>query len=328
MKIALFSHSTIFGGVEKIVVETANELSKTDEILLIIPRGCLYKDKVCSNVQIYEYKSYDKRYNLFLYFELFFVLKKFQAEILHSHGTKATQISFIISKFLPFKFIATKHNNRKGKIFNRVSNVIAVSKAVAKTIKKPCKVIYFGINPKEITSNKNAVFTITAVGRLDKIKGFDILIDEVSKLKFDFILQIVGDGKERENLQNQIKRLNLQSKVKLLGFRSDIRQILANSHLQVISSRNEGLPITLIEGIFYTPIVLSTPVGGISEILDDEFLSTHTNLGSKIEQIYTNYDYFKALFTKKHESLKQILTFQNYILELRKYYLDKINKKI
>ncbi|ANE33875.1 glycosyltransferase, family 1 [Campylobacter hyointestinalis subsp. lawsonii CCUG 27631] len=322
MKIALFSHSTIFGGVEKIVVETANELSKTDEILLIIPRGCLYKDKVCSDVQIYEYKSYDKRYNLFLYFELFFVLKKFQAEILHSHGTKATQISFIISKFLPFKFIATKHNNRKGKIFNRVSNVIAVSKAVAKTIKKPCKVIYFGINPKD------AVFTITAVGRLDKIKGFDILIDEVSKLKFDFILQIVGDGKERENLQNQIKRLNLQSKVKLLGFRSDIRQILANSHLQVISSRNEGLPITLIEGIFYTPIVLSTPVGGISEILDDEFLSTHTNLGSKIEQIYKNYDYFKALFTKKHESLKQILTFQNYILELRKYYLDKINKKI
>lgn len=320
MKIAMFSCSTIYGGVEKIVIDSANELSKTDEILLIVPKNCLYKDKIASNVQIYEYKSYDKRYNLFLYIELFKVLKKFNAQILHSHAAKATQISFILSKFSSFKLVSTKHNDRKAKIFNRISNIIAVSKAVAKTIKRPCKVLYFGIKPKNITSQQNSVFTIVAVGRLDKIKGFDILIDALSTLKFNFILQIIGNGNERQNLQAQINRLKMQESIKLLGFQDNIEQILANSHLQVISSRKEGLPIALMEGIFYSPLVLGVKVGGICEILDSEFLSTHENLSAKIKQIYDNYEYYKELFAKKHESLKQILTFENYILELRKYY--------
>ncbi|CZE51355.1 glycosyltransferase [Campylobacter geochelonis] len=321
MKIAYLSCSRFYGGVEKIVVDTLNELSKSNDVALIVPKNCEFLDRLDKNVKVFEYQSYDKRYNIFLYIELYKFLRLNQFEILHAHGAKAAQIGFVLEKILNLKLVATKHNNRKGKIFNRVKNVIAVSKQVASTINQPSRVLYFGISPKIITPILSDIFTITAVGRLDKIKGFDILISEAAKLNFPFKLQIIGDGRERQNLENLIKKLNLKDRVFLLGFQDDIPQLLANSHLQVISSHKEGLPITLMEGIFYSPIVISTLAGGgIGEILDKRFICHHENLALKIEEIYENRVKFSKLFKTTNAKFKQILTFQNYILELRKYY--------
>ena len=74
--------------------------------------------------------------------------------------------------------VATKHNARKGKIFNKIKYVTAVSDDVAKSIQNDnVEIIYNGIEPLNIESSlcENKVFTISAIGRLDKIKGFDIL---------------------------------------------------------------------------------------------------------------------------------------------------------
>ena len=81
------------------------------------------------------------------------------------------------------------------------------------------KIIYNGIQTLEIKNNtqRNEIFTITAIGRLDKIKGFDTLIKEFSKIKNSAILQIVGDGEEYNNLNSLIKELSLENKVSLLG---------------------------------------------------------------------------------------------------------------
>ncbi len=155
MKICYFSCSTIYGGVEKIVVDTLNEISKNNECCLVVPNGCLYKNRVSSNVKIIEYKSYDKRYNIFLYLELFNIFKNY--EVVHSHAAKASQITYILSKFLPFVHIATKHNIRKGKIFNKVKNVISVSNEVAKTITHDSKTLYFGLPLLDLKKNKQDI---------------------------------------------------------------------------------------------------------------------------------------------------------------------------
>lgn len=318
MKICYFSCSNIFGGVENIVLQTLNELCRSDEVALILPKGAKFLDKFDKRVKIYEYKSYDKRYNPFLYLEILKIIKNY--DIIHSHGAKATQICYILSKFYNFKFIATKHNDRKGNIFNMVKNVIAVSKRVAKTINNESKILYFGIKLRDITPKLSDIFTISSVGRLDHIKGFDILINEVSKLNFDFRLNIYGDGKERDNLQNLINSLNLKNKIKLVGFCDDIPKALANSHLQVISSRKEGFPLTLIEGIFYSNILISSKVGGIDEVLNEEFF--YENLSEKITQIYENYEVYKAKFHVTHINARNNLQFENYITNLRKHYKE------
>lgn len=316
MKICYFSCSNIFGGVENIILQTLNELCKNDEVSLILPKGAKFLDKFDKRVKIYEYKSYDKRYNPFLYMEVLKIIKNY--DIIHTHGSKATQICYILSKFCDFKFVSTKHNDRKGKIFNRVKNVIAVSNKVARSIKNRSKIIYFGIKAKNVTPNLPQKFTITAVGRLDFIKGFDILINEASKLKFDFILQIVGSGKEKDGLEKLINELNLNQKVKLLGHRDDIAEILANSHLQVISSRKEGFPLILIEGLFYSNVLISSKVGGIDEVLNDEFF--YENLSEKIDKFHKNYEIYRAKFRDLHKNARKNLDFYNYISNLKEYY--------
>ncbi|ASM36784.1 glycosyltransferase [Campylobacter sputorum] len=316
MKICYFSCSNIFGGVENIILQTLNELCKNDEVSLILPKGAKFLDKFDKRVKIYEYKSYDKRYNPFLYMEVLKIIKNY--DIIHTHGSKTTQICYILSKFCDFKFVSTKHNDRKGKIFNRVKNVIAVSNKVARSIKNRSKIIYFGIKAKNVTPNLPQKFTITAVGRLDFIKGFDILINEASKLKFDFILQIVGSGKEKDSLEKLINELNLNQKVKLLGHRDDIAEILANSHLQVISSRKEGFPLILIEGLFYSNVLISSKVGGIDEVLNCEFF--YENLSEKIDEIHKNYEIYRAKFRDLHKNARKNLDFYNYISNLKEYY--------
>lgn len=326
MRICYFSCSSIFGGVEKIVVDSLNAISKQHECALIVPFGCRYKDKLSLNIKIIEYKSYDKRYNPFLYLEVYKIIKNY--DIVHTHGAKATQITYLLNKVFPFIHVATKHNTRKGKIFNKVKNVIAVSNEVAKTITHSSKVLYFGIKQSiNLVSKKNDIFTIIAVGRLDPIKGFDRLIEGISKLNFDFQLNIIGEGKQKEKLEELIKSKNLEKKVSLLGFKDNISEYLANSHLQVISSLTEGLPLTLLEGIMNSSIIISTPVGGIVEILDKDYLLKIEDFSNKITDIYDNYEMYCEDFKLKHEFFKEKFDFNNYSKNLLEYYEGCLNEK-
>ena len=393
MKIAYLCCSRFYGGVEKIVIDSLNELCKSEQTALIVPARCEFLQRLDARVQIYQYKSRDKRYNPFLFAEIYRFLRSGGFEILHSHGAKAAQIGFVVEKFLSLKLVATKHNDRKAPVFNRVRNVIAASRKVATTINHAAKVIYFGIEPRREFANReicarckdaegvvnevpkeakdargdsagvagvsqnmadaafalqdmpggvgvlqdrafdasmsqknanaaaeNFKFSIVAVGRLDKIKGFDLLIRAASELKFNFELKIYGQGGERQNLQNLIDLLKLQDRVRLCGFCDDVAAALSASHLHVISSRKEGFPVILIEGIFYSPVLISTRVGGISEILSEEFLYEAADLGVKIDEIYRTYGKSVRAFAQKHAGLKQTLTLQNYISSLKNYY--------
>jgi glycosyltransferase involved in cell wall biosynthesis len=327
MKICYFSCSSVFGGVEKIVVDTINELSKKFECGLIIPKGCEYKHKIHDSVTLYEYSSYNNRHNPFLYLEILSIIRKY--DIVHTHAAKATEITYRLNKLIPFSHIATKHNIRKGKIFNKVKNIISVSQEVSKTITHESKVIYFGVKKEEVlkTKENNKPFTMICVGRLDPIKGFDKLISEVSKLKFDYHLNIIGEGTQRSDLEKLIKNYNLEKKVSLLGFKDNIPEYLKNSDLQLISSLSEGFPITLIEGMIYSPIILSTPVGGIIEVLNDKYLSSINLFSKNIEEIYNDYEKSSIDFDKKHKELRTTFNFNDYINNVTIYYKSCINKE-
>ena len=148
MKIAYLCCSRFYGGVEKIVIDSLNELCKSEQAALIVPDRCEFLQRLDARVQIYQYKSRDKRYNPFLFAEIYRFLRSGGFEILHSHGAKAAQIGFVVEKFLSLKLVATKHNDRKAPVFDRVRNVIAASRKVATTINHAAKVIYFGIEPR------------------------------------------------------------------------------------------------------------------------------------------------------------------------------------
>ncbi len=329
MKICHFIASRGLGRGE-FYIDLVNELSKTIDICLVIPRDAKFLNRVDPGINVIEYKAVNTRRNPFLLIELFHIFKKLQPDLVHTHFDMATEIFSFLNRFLKMQFVGTKHNSRKGRIFNRIRNVTAVSKAVEKSIKqKNVKVIYNGLMPEAVESSKppGDVFIITSVGRLESIKGYDILINEAAKLHFEFKLQIVGDGPERANLENLIKQKNLSEKVFLLGFRTDVPQLMNSSHLIVISSRSEGFSLALIEGVFYSDLVISTNVGIAGEIFTDEFIINGFDIAAKINEVHSNYEYYCEQLKIIKEKVQEELLLPNIASQYIDHYKTLIGRQ-
>ena len=126
--------------------------------------------------------------------------------------------------------------------------------------------------PQNISNLKNK--KIISVGRLEEQKGYDILIDVwniVSKKYPDWILEIYGEGSERENLQNKINKLGLEKSFLLKGATKDIQDKYLESSIYVMSSRYEGMPMVLLEAMACgLPIVSFNCPCGPKDIIKDK----------------------------------------------------------
>ena len=91
-----------------------------------------------------------------------------------------------------------------------------------------------------------------SVGRMDKVKGFDLLIEAYNEFyknnpASDWKLVIIGDGDERECLEKLIKAYNLEKRVFLPGYSNNVIGYYLNSSIYIMSSRWEGFPMVLSE---------------------------------------------------------------------------------
>jgi len=112
---------------------------------------------------------------------------------------------------------------------------------------------------------------ILAVGRLHKQKGFDILINAFAKsnLKNKIKLIILGEGKERKNLEKLIIELNLKKQVLLHGKVDNPFIYMKHAIFFVLSSRFEGFGIVIIEALACeAPVIATKCESGPSEIIE------------------------------------------------------------
>ncbi len=109
-------------------------------------------------------------------------------------------------------------------------------------------------------------FVFIAVGRVHPVKGYDFLVDACAGLKGKIKLLIVGKD-DNSALYDNIKKSKLENFITLLGYRVDIPELLAAADALVLSSVSEGLPNALIEAHAAGLPVISTRVGGASEIV-------------------------------------------------------------
>jgi len=114
---------------------------------------------------------------------------------------------------------------------------------------------------------------LTYVGRLVPIKRVDVIIRalaEVSHAGVPVRLAVVGDGESREGLEALAVRCGVAARVRFFGYMSDVAPVLAASDIAVLSSDNEGTPVSLIEASAAGRPAVATAVGGVPEVVISE----------------------------------------------------------
>lgn len=130
---------------------------------------------------------------------------------------------------------------------------------------------FFNCKPREISPEE--IIQVVCVGALSEQKNYPLLIASIERLpagmRKRFQLTIAGEGGKdlTEALLQQIKQAELQNTVNLLGNCSDVPGLLSDSHLFLMSSSWEGLPIALIEATMSGLPCMVTDVGGCSEVI-------------------------------------------------------------
>jgi glycosyltransferase involved in cell wall biosynthesis len=180
----------------------------------------------------------------------------------------------------------------------------------------------------EIPSTKSSLEEkrIISIGRLSKEKGFIDLLEifkKVHKLKTDWRLDIIGDGNEKQTLQQYIDSNNLNENVRLHGYQGKqyINDLLEKSSLYCMTSFTESFGIVLIEAMSYgIPCIAFTSAEGANDLIinkENGYLINNRNKEEYINKIIELIDNKELRIKMGEKGIKTSL----------KYTSDKVKTK-
>ena len=283
--------------------------------------------------------------NLSNLWKVYKLIKKIKPDLVHTAAAEANFFGILAARLAGVKVIAEEigipnHSKIARRVFKLVykfaSKVICVSKSVKDFLVQIGEipedkgvVIYNPVTyPPMYPETVKDQFTYVYVGRLEKVKNVDFLIKAFSRANLqDSKLVIVGDGRERNTLENLVVELNLESNVEFIGFSSQPSEYVNNADVFVLPSLSEGFGIAAVEAMFAKKPVLCTSVGGIPEFV------SHNSNGwlfnpTKLEELSS---LLKSIHALSQEELKHIgqegydtviekFTVENYIKNLEEQY--------
>jgi glycosyltransferase involved in cell wall biosynthesis len=153
------------------------------------------------------------------------------------------------------------------------------------------RVIPLGIDPDEIQTSDSRLrkeygiaddeFVIGIIGRICEVKNHAMLLESIAKLiksqnigELRIRLIVIGDGHLLSNLEELCLKLGITDRVIFTGPRTDAPSLYSELDLVVLTSLNEGTPLTLIEAMCAGRPVVATEVGGIVDIMGERQSST------------------------------------------------------
>ena len=158
--------------------------------------------------------------------------------------------------------------------------IVAVSQSVARTVREVMPSCQVEIIPNAVDTDRFVpgdqaaarhrlglpldARIVGAAGRLEPVKGQDVLVAAMAEVP-DALLVLVGGGSQAGALEAQAKALGIFDRVRMLGNRSDMPQIYPAFDLVCLPSRNEGLPLSVLEAQACGIPVVATDVGSVGE---------------------------------------------------------------
>ena len=320
--------SNDFAGIEQHVNELALMQMENDDVHIISTNKISHQFN--QNLNIISINNFGRRSFLNIY-KLFKIIKKINPHIIHTHGSKTTQITKIIKSRLNAKYACTIHGIKSNtNIYEHADIIFGVSERAIKPIKKDALVIHNWWNPiyKELSKVEKSIpkFAI-AVGRLEKVKGFDLLIKSWKGI--DSKLLIIGSGAERDSLTKLIKDLNLSHKIEIIDqvTSNDLITYYSQASVLIVSSLREGGPRVALEAFYMKIPVISTDVGHMNKILPKEFLAEPNNQ-SALRKLIVKYVNKMHLFDQSSifQYVSEEFSIENQAKKIIKAYKEALSK--
>ena len=111
-------------------------------------------------------------------------------------------------------------------------------------------------------------YLLGIIGRLAPIKNMDMALRVLALLQHKNIhLIVVGDGTERAILEQRANQLGIAEKTHFWGWETDVAKIYSGIDMLLLTSKNEGTPVTIIEAMASRVPVVATRVGGVPDVI-------------------------------------------------------------
>jgi glycosyltransferase involved in cell wall biosynthesis len=221
------------------------------------------------------------------------LIRQLRPDVLHGHGAKAGVFIRLTPRSKDIIRVYTPHggslhyplNTPKGVLYSRIERALMNSTDLflfesafardtyQRTIGTPkglIRCVFNGVTADEFDPVIRAADAtdVVYVGEFRHIKGADLLIDAVARLRSDgkpITLTLAGDGEEIEALKAQIQKLGLNEAVRFIGH-VKARYGFSKGTLLVVPSRGDSMPYVVIEAAAAGIPMVAANVGGIPEI--------------------------------------------------------------
>jgi glycosyltransferase involved in cell wall biosynthesis len=201
-------------------------------------------------------------------------------------------------------------------------DLIALRVASAKKI----EVIPLGLELKQFIDNRkqrgvlhrelgldSTTRLVGIIGRIVPIKNHRLFFDAMARVLAEYAtahLVVAGDGDLRPEMECYVRKVGIEKKVSFLGWRHDLAQLYTDLDVVVISSKNEGTPVTAIEAMAAGRPVVATRVGGLPDVISDGitgYLVTPDNveqLASAVKRVLREEEITNRLICRAREAVK------------------------
>lgn len=308
MKILEIIETLAPGGGERFVVDLSNQLSNSEEVYIATlrnkPNSEFYRDELNAKIKLVPCSGTtslpSKIWQLVLIIKL---IVKVRPEIVHAHLVAFNYIIIPSLLFRKIRFFYTVHNlaekdtgtgliyKLKKWIFKDLIKPITISNECEKSfqsffgyssycmIENGCRPIskskLFQSAEREVDNYKDNVNTkvFINVARLMEQKNHQLLVEafeRLSRRENNAILLIIGDYQNNPVIKDKLNNSISTKKIFFLGTKHNVVDYLSVSDYFCLSSKWEGLPISLLEAGLSGVFPICTPVGGIPDVILDE----------------------------------------------------------
>lgn len=288
------------GGLEALALSMLSYSPNRDNVLIISLDGTR-EESIANWPRLAQFQNQllflnkPNGYSVKTLFQLYKLFRTFKPSVVHTHHIGPILYGAIAARLANIRVrIHTEHDawhlsNRKHRSLQSLAIRIAKPKLVADAalvrdqVKKQ-------LNLDSVTVIKNGIdcamfkpgskqlarqvlnlpidkFIVGTAGRLEHVKGHDVLIRAICSLPKNTHLAVAGDGSEREKLEALVSELGLKDRVSFLGLINDMPHFYQSLDLFCLPSRSEGFPLSTLEAQSCGIPTVATQVGATEETL-------------------------------------------------------------